>query len=156
MILASNHTSYLDPLALAYLADRRHRRVRFLTKAELFDKKPLGFLLQQVHQIPVVRNSPTAAGSLELAVEALKRGECVAIFPEGTISLDLEPMAGSPERRGSRRRPACPSPRGAVGRTEPCSKAGSRTGAGCGGDQPCSALPTFMIATAMPTRISGS
>jgi 1-acyl-sn-glycerol-3-phosphate acyltransferase len=94
VILASNHTSYLDPLALAYLADRRHRRVRFLTKAELFDKKPLGLLLHQVHQIPVVRNSPTAAGSLELAVEALKRGECVAIFPEGTISLDLEPMAG--------------------------------------------------------------
>ena len=45
VILASNHTSYLDPLALAYLADRRHRRVRFLTKAELLDKKPLGFLL---------------------------------------------------------------------------------------------------------------
>jgi 1-acyl-sn-glycerol-3-phosphate acyltransferase len=94
VILASNHTSYLDPLVLAYLADRRHRRVRFLTKAELFDKKPLGFLLRQVRQIPVVRNSPTAAGSLELAVEALGRGECVVIFPEGTISLDLEPMEG--------------------------------------------------------------
>src|SRR5262249_20206941 len=94
VILASNHTSYLDPLALAYLADRRHRRVRFLTKAELFDKQPLGFLLHQIHQIPVVRNSPSAAGSLELAVDALTRGECVAIFPEGTISLDLEPMAG--------------------------------------------------------------
>jgi 1-acyl-sn-glycerol-3-phosphate acyltransferase len=94
VILASNHTSYLDPLVLAYLADQRHRRVRFLTKAELFDKKALGFLLRQIHQIPVVRNSPTAAGSLELAVEALGRGECVAIFPEGTISLDLEPMVG--------------------------------------------------------------
>jgi 1-acyl-sn-glycerol-3-phosphate acyltransferase len=94
VILASNHTSYLDPLALAYLADRRHRRVRFLTKAELFDKEPLGFLLRQIHQIPVVRNSPSAAGSLERAVEALDEGECVAIFPEGTISLDLEPMAG--------------------------------------------------------------
>ena len=94
VILASNHTSYLDPLVLAYLADRRHRRVRFLTKAELFEKKPLGFLLRQIHQIPVVRNSPSAAGSLELAVEALERGECVVIFPEGTISLDLEPMAG--------------------------------------------------------------
>src|SRR5262249_55410259 len=28
------------------------------------------------------------------AVDALARGECVAVFPEGTISLDLEPMAG--------------------------------------------------------------
>src|SRR6266498_2332489 len=94
VILASNHISYLDPLVRAYIADRRHRRVRFLAKAELFDKKPLGFLLRQIHQIPVVRNSKSAAGSLELAVDALRRGECVAIFPEGTISLDLEPMAG--------------------------------------------------------------
>ena len=28
------------------------------------------------------------------AVDALHRGECVAVFPEGTISLDLEPMRG--------------------------------------------------------------
>jgi 1-acyl-sn-glycerol-3-phosphate acyltransferase len=94
VILASNHVSYIDPLALAYVTDRRHRRVRFLTKAELFDKQPLGFLLRQIHQIPVVRNSSSAAGALELAVEALRRGECVAIFPEGTISLDLDPMPG--------------------------------------------------------------
>src|SRR5205823_8571917 len=36
-IVASNHISYLDPLTLAWLADRRGRRVRFLAKAELFD-----------------------------------------------------------------------------------------------------------------------
>ena len=39
VLLASNHVSYLDPLVLAYLADRRHRRVRFLAKRELFDKR---------------------------------------------------------------------------------------------------------------------
>ena len=42
VILASNHVSYLDPLVLAYLADQRKRRVRFLAKAELFEKQPLG------------------------------------------------------------------------------------------------------------------
>jgi 1-acyl-sn-glycerol-3-phosphate acyltransferase len=94
VILASNHTSYLDPLVLAYLADRRHRRVRFLTKAELFEKRGLGPMLRAAGQIPVLRDSSSAAGSLEAAIEALRRGECVAIFPEGTISLDLEPMAG--------------------------------------------------------------
>jgi 1-acyl-sn-glycerol-3-phosphate acyltransferase len=94
VILASNHVSYLDPLVVAYLADRRHRKVRFLAKAELFDKRGLGPLLRQVHQIPVQRDSSSAAGSLEFAIEALRRGECVAVFPEGTISLDLEPMAG--------------------------------------------------------------
>jgi 1-acyl-sn-glycerol-3-phosphate acyltransferase len=94
VIIASNHVSYLDPLVLAYLADRRHRRVRFLAKAELFDKRGFGPLLRQIHQIPVQRESSAAAGSLEFAVEALRRGECVAVFPEGTISLDLEPMVG--------------------------------------------------------------
>ena len=94
VILASNHTSYLDPFALAYLADRRHRRVRFLTKAELFEKRGLGPLLRNMRQIPVLRNTASAAGALDAAVAAIDRGECLAIFPEGTISLDLEPMAG--------------------------------------------------------------
>jgi 1-acyl-sn-glycerol-3-phosphate acyltransferase len=93
-IVASNHVSYLDPLALAYLADLRHRRVRFLAKAELFDKAGLGWALHQIHQIPVARNSNDAAAALEPAIAALQAGECVTVFPEGTISLDLEPMAG--------------------------------------------------------------
>ena len=94
VILASNHISYLDPLALAYVADRRKRRVRFLAKAELFDKAGLGGFLRAAHQIPVARGTATAAGALDDAVAALHRGECVAVFPEGTISLDLEPMRG--------------------------------------------------------------
>jgi 1-acyl-sn-glycerol-3-phosphate acyltransferase len=94
VILASNHVSYLDPFVLAYLADRRHRKVRFLAKAELFDKPVLAFGLRQLHQIPVQRNTSAAAESLDAAVAALHAGECVCVFPEGTISLDLEPMAG--------------------------------------------------------------
>jgi 1-acyl-sn-glycerol-3-phosphate acyltransferase len=94
VILASNHVSYLDPLVLAYLADQRHRRVRFLAKAELFEKRPLGTILRGAHQIPVKRGTADAASSLDAAVDALGRGECITVFPEGTISLDLEPMAG--------------------------------------------------------------
>jgi 1-acyl-sn-glycerol-3-phosphate acyltransferase len=93
-IIASNHVSYLDPLALAYVADRRHRRVRFLAKRELFGKRGLGTLLRAAHQIPVDRGTAQAAASLDGAVAALARGESIAVFPEGTISLDLEPMAG--------------------------------------------------------------
>jgi 1-acyl-sn-glycerol-3-phosphate acyltransferase len=94
VILASNHVSYLDPLIVAYVADRRHRKVRFLAKAELFDKRGLGWGLRRIRQIPVQRNTVDAAASLDAAVAALEAGECVAVFPEGTISLDLEPMPG--------------------------------------------------------------
>jgi len=93
-ILASNHVSYLDPLALAYLADRQHRRVRFLAKAELFDKRGLGGLLRGIHQIPVQRGTADAAGALGAAEAALAAGEIITVFPEGTISTDLEPMPG--------------------------------------------------------------
>jgi len=94
VLLASNHVSYLDPLTLAWVADRRRRRVRFLAKTELFEKPGFGFLLHQINQIPVHRGSRSAAASLESALDALEQGECVTVFPEGTISLDLDPMAG--------------------------------------------------------------
>ena len=94
VLLAGNHVSYLDPLTLAWVADRRSRRVRFLAKAELFEKPGLGFLLHRIHQIPVNRGSRSASSSLDSALDALRRGECVTVFPEGTISPDLDPMAG--------------------------------------------------------------
>jgi 1-acyl-sn-glycerol-3-phosphate acyltransferase len=93
-LVASNHVSYLDPLTLAWVADRRGRHVRFLAKAELFAKPGLGPLLRAAHQIPVQRGRVDAADALQAAVDALGRDECVAVFPEGTISQDLEPMAG--------------------------------------------------------------
>lgn len=100
VILASNHVSYLDPLVLAYLGDLRHRKTRFLAKAELFDKRGLGWGLRRIGQIPVARETADAAGSLDAAVEALRRGECICVFPEGTISMDLEPQ---PAKTGTAR-----------------------------------------------------
>jgi len=97
LLLATNHTSYLDPFAAGYLVDRRHRRPRFLAKAELFDKPLLGPYLRAAGQIPVMRETDAAAGSLTAAIASLEKGECVVVFPEGTISTDLEP---APARTG--------------------------------------------------------
>ncbi len=94
VILAGNHTSYLDPLAIAWVADARHRKVRFLAKAELFEKPGFGSLLRATRQIPVQRGTADAVHALDAAIASLRNGECVAVFPEGTISMDLEPMAG--------------------------------------------------------------
>ena len=94
VILASNHISYFDPLALGYIADRRRRRARFLAKAELFSNPVLGPLLRNGRQIPVQRHTAAAADALVGGLDALEHGECVAVFPEGTISDDLNPIAG--------------------------------------------------------------
>jgi 1-acyl-sn-glycerol-3-phosphate acyltransferase len=93
VLLASNHLSYFDPIAIANLTDLAGRRVRFLAKAELFRNRALGAALRSMGQIPVVRGTGDAA-ALDAAAAALAAGRCVHVFPEGTISDDLDPMAG--------------------------------------------------------------
>jgi 1-acyl-sn-glycerol-3-phosphate acyltransferase len=95
VIVAGNHISYLDPLCHAYMIDRAGRRPRFLAKAELWRNPVLRFVLGHARQIPVQRGSGET-GPVERAVEALRRGELVVIYPEATITTnpDLTPMAG--------------------------------------------------------------
>jgi 1-acyl-sn-glycerol-3-phosphate acyltransferase len=70
------------------------RPPRVLAKAELFRKAPVKWVLNGAQQIPVSRNSVDASLALEPAVEALRRGECVLIYPEGSATRDpqLWPM----------------------------------------------------------------
>jgi 1-acyl-sn-glycerol-3-phosphate acyltransferase len=93
VLLASNHISYFDPIAVANLTDLAGRRVRFLAKAELFRNRFLGAALRSMGQIPVERGTGDT-GALDAAAAALGDGRLVHVFPEGTISDDLEPMAG--------------------------------------------------------------
>jgi 1-acyl-sn-glycerol-3-phosphate acyltransferase len=94
VMIATNHVSFVDTLAMVWLGDLRHRRVRFVTKAELWGVRGMGFLLDHTHMIPVQRNSAEAAAAIDPTVEALGAGECIQLFPEGRISQDLEPMPG--------------------------------------------------------------
>jgi 1-acyl-sn-glycerol-3-phosphate acyltransferase len=93
VLLASNHISYFDPIAIGFLADSAGRRVRFLAKAELFEKRFMAAVLRRMGQIRVERGKGDA-GALDRATAALRAGECVHVFPEGTISDEFEPMAG--------------------------------------------------------------
>jgi 1-acyl-sn-glycerol-3-phosphate acyltransferase len=94
VLLASNHVSYLDPLCLAYVGDLAGRNVRFLAKDELFESWWFGPIMRQLGNIAVLRGTADATGALDAAAAALRVGECLVVFPEGTISHDLEPMAG--------------------------------------------------------------
>jgi 1-acyl-sn-glycerol-3-phosphate acyltransferase len=94
MLVACNHISHLDPLCQGYFLVKCHRRPRFLAKAELYQKAFLGRVLRGAGQIPVERGSGSAA-PLEAAGEALRAGECVVLYPEGTVTKtpDYSPMA---------------------------------------------------------------
>jgi 1-acyl-sn-glycerol-3-phosphate acyltransferase len=94
-LVACNHTSYFDPLAHALAVVNAHRRPRFMAKVELYDNWFMGRLLRGARQIPVERGTGSRA-PIDAAVQALRDGEVVMIFPEGTVTRnpDHTPMQG--------------------------------------------------------------
>lgn len=87
-ILAINHTSYLDFALAGTAALPAKRYVRFMAKKEIFDNKIAGPLMRGMHHINVDRSNGSA--SFVAALRALKSGEIIGIFPEGTISTSFE------------------------------------------------------------------
>jgi 1-acyl-sn-glycerol-3-phosphate acyltransferase len=95
-IVALNHISHIDPLLAAHFVYDHGRLPRYLAKSGLFKNKALGGFLRAAGQIPVERLSRNAIGAFDAAVEAVRRGECVIVYPEGTLTRDpdLWPMTG--------------------------------------------------------------
>ena len=83
-----NHIGYLDFALIGTAALPSGRLVRFMAKKEIFDNKFAGPLMRGMHHINVDRNNGTA--SFVAALRALRAGEVVGIFPEGTISKSFE------------------------------------------------------------------
>lgn len=96
-IIAVNHVSYLDPLAIGYALDVNRRRPRFLAKAELFSAPVVGWIVRSARQIKVDRAGRFALRSLRYAEKALAEGEVVVIFPEGTTTTNLDLSPGKPK-----------------------------------------------------------
>ena len=96
VIVAPNHISYVDPLVVAHVLHDRGRPPRFLAKVALFSLPLLGRILRGAEQIPVHRQTSDAGLALRHAARALERGQCVVVYPEGTVTrqADLWPMTG--------------------------------------------------------------
>lgn len=95
-IAAGNHMTNVDPLTFAHYLYDNGFAPKILAKHSLFSVPVLGPVLRATGQIPVFRNTADAGRSLEEGIKALAAGECVAVFPEGTLTRepDLWPMAG--------------------------------------------------------------
>jgi 1-acyl-sn-glycerol-3-phosphate acyltransferase len=93
VLIAGNHDSQMDPVAIG-VAARKHRQIRALAKSTLWDVKPLAPILNGMGQIPIQRGKGDV-GALDKAIEALREGACIGVFPEGTRSLGRELRARS-------------------------------------------------------------
>lgn len=93
-ILALNHVSHVDPLTAAHLVWDYGRESRYLAKAGLFKNRAFGYFMRSAGQIPVDRSA--GAGAFSAAVDAVKRGEIVVVYVEGSITKDPDgwPMVG--------------------------------------------------------------
>ncbi|MDU0969075.1 MAG: lysophospholipid acyltransferase family protein [Actinomycetaceae bacterium] len=95
-IAAANHISEFDSMTFMHFLVDNGIPVRVMAKKELFSVPALGWLLRQTGQVPVDRAKNKGNAALEAAEEALKAGECIGIYPEGTITRDIDswPMRG--------------------------------------------------------------
>jgi len=87
-VLAINHIGYLDFALAGTAALPMKRYIRFMAKSEIFDHKISGPLMRGMHHISVDRSAGSSA--LVAALRALRSGEIIGIFPEGTISRSFE------------------------------------------------------------------
>lgn len=90
VLLFSNHLSDLDPVVLHCFSPRP---IYFMSKSELFEIRVLGPMIRYFRAFPVKRGEPDKA-AIKTAVELLKNGHVVCIFPEGKLSEDekLQPL----------------------------------------------------------------
>ncbi|WP_405064083.1 1-acyl-sn-glycerol-3-phosphate acyltransferase [Kribbella sp. NBC_01505] len=87
-VIALNHISYVDFILGGYGAVPSKRLVRFMAKDILFRNRWSGPLMRGMHHIPVDRGA--GAASYSQALEYLRAGEVVGVFPEATISRSFE------------------------------------------------------------------
>jgi 1-acyl-sn-glycerol-3-phosphate acyltransferase len=84
LLVVGNHDSHWDPIMVGIAAIRR-RQIRALAKSTLWDVRGLAPILDGMGQIPIVRGAGDAE-ALARAIEALRAGACIGVFPEGTRS----------------------------------------------------------------------
>ncbi|WP_460934171.1 lysophospholipid acyltransferase family protein [Phycicoccus ginsengisoli] len=83
VVLAANHSSFLDFMVVGLAGTRRGRLVRFMAKQAVFDAPVSGRLMRGMHHIAVDRAHGAVAG--RHALRALWAGEAVGVYPEATI-----------------------------------------------------------------------
>jgi 1-acyl-sn-glycerol-3-phosphate acyltransferase len=93
LLIVGDHDSYWDPIAIAVAASPV-RQIRALAKSTIWKNRIVGALMTEMGHIPIERGASNEQ-ALGRAVEELRRGACIGVFPEGTRSLGRELRARS-------------------------------------------------------------
>jgi 1-acyl-sn-glycerol-3-phosphate acyltransferase len=80
-VIVCNHVGWADSLWLAYAV--YPRQLRYMSKQELFGSSIARWVLEHGGSIPIDRADPSPS-SIKTAVDVLRRGELILIFPSGT------------------------------------------------------------------------
>ena len=87
-VLAITHFGYFDFALVEWMMWKRNgRHIRFLATKGAFDKPVVGTMLRGMHHISV--DMSAGADAFRLAVEALRAGEVLGVFPEGGVSASF-------------------------------------------------------------------
>lgn len=90
VLIAPNHVSFLDPVAVGTAT---RRRIRYMARDDLFTVPILGWVIKNLNSFPVKRDRPDPEAIKE-ALRVLKRGDALLVFPEGTRSPDGRLLPG--------------------------------------------------------------
>src|SRR6266699_2907859 len=97
-LLASNHISHFDPFLISLSV---RRKIDWMTMAEFFRPRVLGFLLRAIDAFPAERDRADLK-TIRTAIERLKSGRVVGLFPEGGIRDGTRSLLeGAPLRPGA-------------------------------------------------------
>jgi 1-acyl-sn-glycerol-3-phosphate acyltransferase len=84
LLIVGNHDSHWDPIMVG-IAARSRRQIRALAKSELWEVRGLSPILNGMGQVPIQRGKGDKQ-ALAIAIETLRAGACIGVFPEGTRS----------------------------------------------------------------------
>lgn len=97
-LLAANHISHFDPFIISSVI---RRKIDWMTMAEFFRSRLVGFLLRAVDAFPADRDRANRT-TIRTAIERLKEGRVVGLFPEGGIRDGARSLLeGAPLRPGA-------------------------------------------------------
>jgi 1-acyl-sn-glycerol-3-phosphate acyltransferase len=97
-LLAANHISHFDPFLISLVV---RRKIDWMTMAEFFRPPAVGFFLRSIDAFPAERDRADIK-TIRTAIERLKSGRIVGLFPEGGIRDGARSLLeGAPLRPGA-------------------------------------------------------